>query len=340
MTVGAVDDLADHFARHAGEVDAGTRPLRDGLRYLAERGLIGHPDPVVQAAVVRRVASGCLASAFVLWAQTMVAGYLDRAATEELAVAAAALRRGTLAGSTAMAGAFQDADGFRPLETTFVRDRDEFVVDGTVRWASNLDPDGFVVVLAAVGSDGERVVVAVPSGTPGLSIRPQPELLALSGTASASVALAGVRVPRTRVVTEDFTAFLDEVRPLFLGLQAAYCIGLGEAALAAAAGPAARGFVGFADDQAVLVSRRDALALDLGRVCTIGADADAAVLVRFRLDAARFAQDAVAHEVRVTGGAGYLAASSTARRVREAAFLPVQSPTEGHLRWKLAQFAS
>jgi hypothetical protein len=38
----------------------------------------------------------------------------------------------------------------------------------------------------------------------------------------------------------------------------------------------------------------------------------------------------------VTGGAGYLAGSDTARRVREAAFLPVQAPTVPQLRREVA----
>jgi hypothetical protein len=39
------------------------------------------------------------------------------------------------------------------------------------------------------------------------------------------------------------------------------------------------------------------------------------------------------------GGRGYAMSSPTARRAREAAFLPVQSPTEGHLRWVLQNLA-
>ena len=38
------------------------------------------------------------------------------------------------------------------------------------------------------------------------------------------------------------------------------------------------------------------------------------------------------------GGAGYVAKSPTARRLREASFLPVQSPTEGHLRYELSKY--
>ena len=40
-------------------------------------------------------------------------------------------------------------------------------------------------------------------------------------------------------------------------------------------------------------------------------------------------------EVRVAGGAGYAKSSPASRRFREAAFIPVQSPSESQLRWEL-----
>jgi alkylation response protein AidB-like acyl-CoA dehydrogenase len=59
-------------------------------------------------------------------------------------------------------------------------------------------------------------------------------------------------------------------------------------------------------------------------------------IVALRLDCARLASEAVALEAKVVGGRSYLASSGTARRLREAAFLPVQAPTEGQLRWELS----
>jgi hypothetical protein len=44
-------------------------------------------------------------------------------------------------------------------------------------------------------------------------------------------------------------------------------------------------------------------------------------------------------ESTVVGGAGYAVGSPANRRFREAAFLPVQSPSEGQLRWELTQYA-
>jgi len=47
----------------------------------------------------------------------------------------------------------------------------------------------------------------------------------------------------------------------------------------------------------------------------------------------------VATEAKVLGGRGFLATSGTARRLREVAFLPIQSPTEAQLLTELSRGA-
>jgi alkylation response protein AidB-like acyl-CoA dehydrogenase len=56
-----------------------------------------------------------------------------------------------------------------------------------------------------------------------------------------------------------------------------------------------------------------------------------------RLAGAEVATAAAALEARTAGGKGYASRSGASRRFREAAFIPVQSPSEAQLRWELAQ---
>ena len=60
-------------------------------------------------------------------------------------------------------------------------------------------------------------------------------------------------------------------------------------------------------------------------------------LLRLRLNAAEAAVQAANLEIRVAGGAGYAQSSPASRRYREATFIPVQSPSEGQLKWQLAR---
>ena len=60
-------------------------------------------------------------------------------------------------------------------------------------------------------------------------------------------------------------------------------------------------------------------------------------LLQIRLDFALLAQSAVNLEHKLHGGRAYAASSPVARRLREAAFLPIQAPTEVQLRWILSK---
>jgi alkylation response protein AidB-like acyl-CoA dehydrogenase len=333
LPVGAIEEF---FSARAKAVDSGDADLRAGLRYLAELGLLAHPELQVSCDVVTAVARCCLASAFSVWAHTMVAEYLSMSASPRLQSQVPRLRDAAVIGSTAMAPAMQNLVGLADLGVRFTRNDDVLVVDGAVRWASNLFADGFLVVFGAAGGDGgERVIVAVPSDAPGVVAGPPLGLLALGATCSSNVTFDKVRVGPEWVVSTQFETYLRAVKPRFLLLQSSFCIGLAQAAVACARSGLGRSFD-------VFQAEHDRFTAALGLIEArqrrlVGSLGPARSVVEHRLEAAETAQAAVALELRVTGGGGYRAPSPTARRVREAAFLPIQSPTEGHLRWELAR---
>lgn len=60
-------------------------------------------------------------------------------------------------------------------------------------------------------------------------------------------------------------------------------------------------------------------------------------MLEWRLAVAEIATAATALEVRVSGGAGYTQSFPASRRFCEAAFIPVQSPSETQLKWELGR---
>jgi alkylation response protein AidB-like acyl-CoA dehydrogenase len=338
-----LDAIVARVSERAPAVDAGEVDLRVGLAELGAAGQLdlglGSGTLAEQAEVIRRLAQHCTPTAFSVWAHRTATGYVARwgsaALREELLPA---LRRGERAAATAMATAFQAALGLKELTVTAREADGGLVLDGVIPWASNLFADGAVVVLPARVEDGRHLVVAVTTDQRGVELLPYPALLALDATASTTVRLRGVVVAEHRVLTDRFLDFLADVRAPFLLLQAAICLGLADAALAAAAPKHVGTGATFRADHADLVSRRDALAAEQADRLERGSPVDAD-LVRLRLEASELAVAATRHEAAVTGGAGYLAASATARRLREAAFLPIQSPTEAQLRWELSRSA-
>lgn len=329
----------------AAAVDQGREDVRATLAELGGAGLLslgaeGHDGVLAdQAAVIRGLARECMSSAFATWAQRMTIGYLARWGSDELRTRLLPeLVAGTRPGATAMATAFQDALGLREVPVTAQYEGGEVVLHGTIPWASNLFPGGAVVVLPARTPDGGRLIVAIATDLEGVELPPYPTLLALGSTASTSVRLAGVRIPRSWVLTDWYLDFLAEVRPSFLLLQTAFCLGLVDASLAGADGRFDGVASVLAADHQQLTDQRDAL--DRRHRGLLEATGPAGVEhIRLRLAAGTLAVDATRHESKVRGGAGYLASSPVARRLREAAFLPIQSPTEAQLRWELSRSA-
>lgn len=340
-----LDALTLEVAADAAAVDGGERDIRPALRRLGEAGLLGlgtdgQPGTVAdQAAVIRTLARACTATAFSTWAHRMAIEYVTRWGGDALkAEVLDDLVAGRLPGASAMATAFQDALGLREIPVTATTRPDGgLVLTGSIPWASNLFPDGAFVVLPVRCDDGRRLIVALRTDLPGVTLRPFPPLLALGSTASTSFTLDDVHLPASWVLTERFLDFLRDVRGVFLLLQSAFCFGLADAALDGASGRFdAPPLDVLAPDHEALRARHAELSATHDRLLARGRQIDREIIA-LRLDVGRHAVEATRHESAACGGAGYVATSATARRLREAAFLPVQTPTEAQLRWELSR---
>lgn len=140
------------------------------------------------------------------------------------------------------------------------------------------------------------------------------------------------------MLSRDFVGFISAVRPTFLILQTSECLGVADAAIDAAATRLTGVNEVLTEDVEKLRAEITHLIHTQDLIIAVlddGATVDRVKLLELRLDAARAAVDATALEVRVAGGAGYAQSSPASRRFREAAFIPVQSPSETQLTWEL-----
>jgi len=358
------EDVTAYFHAAAGPVDRGAGEVRDGLRWLGERDLIAPDGAGLPHAVrlVEQIAGECLSSAFSLWAHRMVIEYLSSVQPQPGGTAESGgtgesggarllgeLRAGLAVGATAMAPALRDVAGLEPVPVLATRTAAGLTLTGPIRWASNLFDDAVVVL--PVRLDGpNRAVVWIRLSDPGVRVDRRPELLALNGTASSSARLDGVLVRPDAVLSEDLVGFVGRIRPAFLLIQSAFCAGLalrsareadrhtaGQPGAGPTAGQPAGPNAQLAHEVADAVARAESVHRRLHAAAADPGAVAKADLLRLRLDAAASAVAATRIEATVRGGAGYLAASAVSRRLREAAFLPIQAPTEGQLRWELSR---
>jgi alkylation response protein AidB-like acyl-CoA dehydrogenase len=141
------------------------------------------------------------------------------------------------------------------------------------------------------------------------------------------------------VLSTDLAGFVAAFRPTFLVLQTAFCAGVAARSLAEAEPDTRSPDAELGDEVSEYRAALGTMRTRLHRLAHDIHHPGIRELIELRLDTARLAVHAARLEATVCGGAGYLAASGTSRRLRETAFLPIQAPTEGHLRWELRHFA-
>lgn len=344
-------DIETWFGDRAGAVDQAEASAQDGLLYLAEHRALATGIPKSlggdggrlgdMAEIIATVATCCLTSAFVLWSHRVHMAYIEASNNGFLhETVLPCLLTVERLGATGLANAMKYAAGVEELRLHAQPSATGgVIVNGTIPWASNLVDDQFIVAVACRrGRDGVSVV-AVPGDTEGVSKRSAGALVALDGTVSGSLRFDNVELSSDWVLSEEGDRFLDFVRPRFLLLQCGLPWGVTAAAVDSARRKlkgakssllprlerAQITLEGLLADVRDLSGRAEFSKHDLYRVC------------KTRKQLTELAVDAVWLELEVAGGAAYVAASDTARRLREVAFLPVQSPSLVQLRMQLEQ---
>lgn len=343
-----IDAAARRAAGTASAVDEGDAPaLAETLAEYGSLGALGlgidrQDDDVSDAAqLLSAVAAECMSSAFSLWAHRMVTEYVRASSLPDRDGLLDQLTSGRLAGSIAMATALQESAGLGTVPTIAVSDgQGGYLVSGRIAWASNIAPGTLVILPARVddgSADGGRVLVAARVGAEGFSTRPVEGLLALDATRSAMLVFEDVHIAADAVLATSLRPAAAQRATHYL-LQTALCLGLAGRSLTEAEARLEGPNGVLAGFQRRLSTEYSRLSVQLMTFASDVTATDARAVTTLRLEAARLARAATSQESALTGGRGYLTASGTNRRLREAAFLPVQSPSEVQLLCELEQY--
>ena len=337
-------ELLTDIRSHADALDRGEATSRRSFAALGGAGLLGlgaagNADGQLprMAEVIASIAGECMSTGFSVWAHRMAIEYLLTAATPFSVAAAKPLFTGNILGVSGMASAFKDAAGCGSLDLTAVPAEGGYRLSGSLRWVSNLYDDSLMIT--AAGTEvGEKLIVALQLNTPGVVLGDHFELLAMGSTASSYLKLQDAFIGSEQVLSTNFNEFLNTVRPTFLVLQSAMCIGLTKTTVA----QSRLGLTGvnsvFSADVDEVEQRLDWAQSTLASVAAAVGGSQPPTkkeLLTLRLTAAEISSDSADLEIRTAGGKGYASRTPASRRYREAAFIPVQSPSEAQLRWEL-----
>jgi alkylation response protein AidB-like acyl-CoA dehydrogenase len=337
-------ERAEALCRGSGGADAVVPELAAaGLFRVGVPERLGGAGGDVRDAIrsIGAVAEFSLTAAFVFWGQRTFIEYLLEGESDGLRERwLPELLDGRTAGATGLSNAMKYLSGIESLQIEASPHADAYRLDGGLPWVTNLRLGGFVVAAAVSRGASPPAIVALDAGRAGLERSPDLDLLALRGSNTAALRLTGVPASSADVIAADAQRFLPRVRPAFVGMQCGLALGLARAALAAAREQGAR-------ERAVLPARIERLSRELEAaeeqlfegLAEQRFVARAAELFRLRITLAELAQRAVELELHASGGRAYLTAhnASFARHWREAAFLPVLTPSITQLQAELVR---
>lgn len=335
-------------------LDTGAADPASLLPVLAQGGLtqIGIPQALGGAGgdlrdavtAIAEVSAHSLAAGFVLWGHRTYTDYLLQSDSKALRDRLLPdLLAGRVAGATGLSNAMKFLAGLEELQITARDSGDGLVLDGKLPWVTNLRPEGFHVAAAVSHENGTALIVSLAHNVDGVVRSPDLDLIALRATNTAAITISEARIRSSDVISTSAHAWLQQVRPAFLGLQCGLSIGLARRALheAGSAVGAGRHVLQYsiAELTSSLTEQERALFDGLINARFRG---EPTALFRIRIALAEIAEAAVGLELQASGGRAYLAGSGKgfARRWREAAFIPVVTPSLVQLKTALAAKAA
>lgn len=250
------------------------------------------------------------------------------------------LLQGNLTAGTGLSNAMKFLSGIEELNVKIREENGKRYLNGRLPWVTNLRSDRFVASFVA-GFDDERkpIVIAIPSTAQGLTRTKELEFMSLQGTNTTALVFENVELQDEWILADNAPEFLAATRPAFLGLQFSLPFGLVEKSLAEI-----EKSLSF---RAILTPEWQTQVDALNDIKTrlFNGLNDEGYFVRHpkelfqaRIDIVNVVAQTILLELQASGGRGYLKndTSGFSRRWKEAAFLPVVTPSAVQLRMVLA----
>lgn len=290
---------------------------------------------------VAAVAQRSLTAAFVLWGHRTFIEYVLQSDNESLrAGTLPRLLSGEIAGATGLSNAMKYLSNIEALQMHATRHADGFALTGALPWiTTNLRREGFIAAAAFDHDDGSSPsIFAIPHDAPSVERSDDLDLIGMRASNTAALTVSGTVLDERHRITADARNWLVRVRPSFLGLQCGMSVGLARRALNATAQAGVTSRESIREELAGLESALAEQTVALKQGVLDGAFFERpAALFELRIGLADTVTRALSLEVQATGGRGYLRnGGGTARRVREASFIPILTPSLVQLKAQLA----
>ncbi|MCB4358789.1 acyl-CoA dehydrogenase family protein [Quatrionicoccus australiensis] len=337
-------EYPEAFLRAAGQIGAFAGVV--GTEYGGSGKGLG--DTIAQMA---KIGETCLSTAFTHWCQTACARYIQ---LSDNAVAKAeflpALAAGRQLGGTGLSNTFKSCCEIERFLLTARRVEGGYEINGTLPWVSNLGDDHVFVTGCPVDGDGRLLFFIVKCNQAGFKLVDGAHFTALEGTRTLACQFRNVRIDDSRVLAhpEHAATYLQRIQPGMILAQLGMGLGLIRdcIALIERAGRTHQHINCFEDDQ--VEELQAALSGAEAETFRLAAQLDAGPapetlpgllteVLRLRLAGGELSLRAANAAMLHQGARGYLRTAAPQRRLREAYFVAIVTPSLKHLRREIAR---
>ena len=323
----------------------------DVMRSLGNAGAFAHHatkdgtfgDLFSAIEAMAEIGATCVSTAFCTWCQDALVWYVDRSENpvpRERYLNA--VLNGQLLGGTGLSNPMKALAGFEPLALKGVQVSGGYRVTGRLPFVSNLEDGHLFASVFSIDNQERKVMALFRAGAEGVALARNAHFIALEGTATYSVLIRDAFVSEADVLSPDATKFIPKIRKGFVLLQMGMGIGAARGAAASmrtdSAGRRLAAHLPLGPDE--IDARCDALLERIRDHARGPQETDRAAfldILKLRLDASWLALEAAQTAVLQFGARGYLAGSETSRRLREAQFVAIVTPSVKHILAELAK---
>lgn len=337
-------EYPEAFLRAAGQIGAFAGVV--GTEYGGSGKGLG--DTIAQMA---KIGETCLSTAFTHWCQTACARYIqlsDNAAAK--AEFLPALAAGRQLGGTGLSNTFKSCCEIERFLLTARRVEGGYEINGTLPWVSNLGDDHVFVTGCPVDGDGRLLFFIVKCNQEGFKLVDGAHFTALEGTRTLACQFRNVKIDDNRVLAhpDQAATYLQRIQPGMILAQLGMGLGLIRdcIALIERAGRTHQHINCFEDDQVedlqAALSGAEAETFRLAAQLDAGPAPEAlpgllTEVLRLRLAGGELSLRAANAAMLHQGARGYLRTAAPQRRLREAYFVAIVTPSLKHLRREIAR---
>ncbi len=316
--------------------------------HLAVHSALGKASLADAIEVMALVSTECMSSGFCVWCQDSAGWYLEQTENAGLRTRLQPEIAGGLSfAGTGLSNPMKAMAGTEAFKLRGHKVAGGYLVSGILPWVSNLgDGHWFGMVFEDADAPAHRVMAMAQIGQAGVSIKQNAHFVALEGTGTYAVLFRRAFIADQDLLADPLGDMARRIRPGFTLLQTGMGLGVIEAAIELMReADAAQGHCNTHLPLSAELATKQASTLR-ARIRALAATpveqspGYLRLVLQARLDVSELTLAATQSAALHWGARGYLEGSAVHRRIREAWFVAIITPSIRHLRQELAAMES